>query len=90
MANGVTIPGIDLNALLAAYGEAKKKGTARLLNIEGSIYYVQRKFDSDSGEAKHMNVQIDAALLSAARDAIAKQLADLDALIADVGGAQKV
>jgi len=68
---------------LAQYAENKAKGLAKIVNVEGLLHYVERRFHPQTGEPTPQFVPLAIDSLKRAREDVAKNLAALDELIAD-------
>lgn len=78
--------GIDLSK----YDEEKASGTMKIVNIEGKLHFVERKFDPKNGVATPNIVPIDIESLKAAKKSLEEQLKGITALLADAEVAKPV
>lgn len=74
---------------LGSYLESKAKGVAKLVNVEGMLHYVERRFDPATGKATPAFVPLDIENLKQAREAMANDLKAMDQVIADAEAALK-
>lgn len=82
--------GQPVNIDLSKYTQEKNDGTMKIVNIEGKLHFVERKFDTKSGVATPTIVPIDIDSLRAAKKSLEEQLAGVIALLADAESAKPV
>jgi hypothetical protein len=78
----------EVNINLSQYAENKAKGFIKLVNIEGVIHYIERRFHPQTGEPTPVFTPISVDALKKSRDGMAKDLAALDQVIADAEKAE--
>lgn len=82
--------GQPVNVDLSKYTQEKADGTMKIVNIEGKLHFVERKFDAKTGIATPNIVPIDIDSLKFAKKSLEEQLAGVTALLADAEGAKPV
>lgn len=82
--------GQPVNIDLSRYTEEKSAGTMKIVNIEGKLHFVERKFDQKTGVAIPSIVPVDIASLKFAKKSLEEQLAGVIALLADAESVKPV
>jgi hypothetical protein len=73
----------EMSINLAQYAEKKAKGAAKLVNVEGKLHYIERRFHQETGEPTPVLVPVSVEALEQARANMTKDLDALDQVIAD-------
>lgn len=82
--------GQPVNVDLSKYVQEKTDGTMKIVNIEGKLHFVERKFDIKTGIATPTIVPIDIESLKFAKKSLEDQLVGVTALLADAESAKPV
>lgn len=82
--------GQPVNIDLSRYTEEKSAGTMKIVNIEGKLHFVERKFDTKTGVSTPNIVPIDLDSLKFAKKSLEGQLAGVTALLADAEATKPV
>lgn len=75
---------------LSKYTEEKAAGTMKIVNIEGKLHFVERKFDPKTGIATPNIVPIDIQNLRDAKAGLEAQLKGVTELLADAEQAKPI
>ena len=88
MAEDRNVPGISIN--MADYAAGKTAGTAKIVKMNGALYYTQKRFDPNTGSPTPALVSLDRKSVEDIIAALEKDLSNVRMILADMDSAQEI
>ena len=88
MAEDRNVPGISIN--IADYTTGKASGTAKIVKMNGALYYTQKRFDPNTGSPTPALVGLDRKSVEDIIASMEKDLSNVKMILTDMDDAKEI